>query len=85
MLERTFGFDEKCAYNHKRKISTLSGDHIEIFEELNNMKAEVENLRYTLKLLMPTRDEVDKLKKSVDEIKEEIKLLNGKNKEWTKI
>ena len=34
---------------------------------------------------MPTRDEVDKLKKSVDEIKEEIKLLNGKNKELTKI
>ena len=79
------GFSEKCAYDHKRKIDTQSGDNIEMFEELTNLKAEVENLKYTLKLLMLTRDEVDRVKKSVDEIKEEILLINGRNKELTEM
>ena len=34
---------------------------------------------------MVCRDEVDRVKKSVDEIKEEIILLNGRNKELTEI
>ena len=41
VLEGICGFGEKCAYNHKRKIDIQSGDNIEMFEELNNLKAEV--------------------------------------------
>ena len=85
VIEGICGFGEKCAYDHKRKIDTQSGDNIEMFQVLTNLKAEVENLKYTLKLLMLTRDEVDRVKKSVDEIKEEILLMNGRNKELTEI
>ena len=85
VLEGTCVFGERSAKNHKRKICTQSGDDIDMFEELTNLKAEVENLKYTFKLVMLTRDEVDSVKKSVDEIKEEIILLNGGNKELTEI
>ena len=58
MLKGICGFGEKCVYHPKRPMISPIGDNIEMFEELNNLKAEVVNLNYTFKLLMLTRDEV---------------------------
>ena len=55
-----------------------------LHDNVKNLKEEVDSLKNAIQSLIKTREEGDWLKKSVEDIKEEIKLLTKSNKEIKK-
>ena len=79
-MEGLFHFREKYAYNHRRKYHLKSDYSNDVNDDLQKLKGEVEWLKNTIQSLIKTREEGDRLKKSVEDIKEEVKLLTLSNK-----
>ena len=52
VFEGICGFGDKCSYNHKRILSQLGSDKDELYEDVKNLKDEVENLNETIKSYM---------------------------------
>ena len=75
-MERLCHFEDKCAYKHQRILNSQEEYNTNVCEDVKKLKAEVENLKNTIKSLMKNWKEEE----SVEEIKTEIKLLTASYK-----
>ena len=79
MMDNHCGFQQKCAYNHKRRSDSQNTELNTLHEEVNMLKAEIDALKIDFKSALSVRAEIEFLKESVEAIKEEIQQLTNIN------
>ena len=57
ILEGLCQFGEKCAYRHYRRPNLQGEGNANVLEKVNSLKAEVDTLKNTLKMLISIREE----------------------------
>ena len=72
VMEEHCKFQERCAYNHKRRHNIQFEEKHELHEDVKNLKAELDILKTTFKSILSVRAEVEFLNNSLKYIKEEI-------------
>ena len=55
-------YREKCAYKHKKVLNSQDGNN-EVLEDVKGLKADVINLKNTIKLLVQKKEDETILKK----------------------
>ena len=80
ILEGLCPFGEKCAYSHYRRPNLQGGGNDNVQEEVNSLKAEVDTLKNTLKLLISIREESEHMQSYIRDIKVEIHILTTNNR-----
>ena len=79
-MEGPFHFGEKFAYKHKQISPFYYGSKETVHEDFKTLKEEVNCLKETIKILIENIDEEELLKKSLEEIKAEIRILAASNR-----
>ena len=74
-------FGEMCAYNHTRRSNSQNNEKDTLLEDVKNLRYEVDNLKNVMKNIIDIRVESEKVKISINDIKEEIQLLTASNLE----
>ena len=78
-MDNHCGFQQKCAYNHKRRSDSQNTELNTLHEEVNILKAEIDALKIDFKSALSVRTEIEFLKESVEAIKGEILHLTNIN------
>ena len=73
VMEEHCVFQDKCARNHNRRISSQAKEINTLHEEVKILKEEIQTLKINFKQLLAVRAEFELLEKSVKDVKEEIK------------
>ena len=81
ILEGLCQFGEKCAYSHYRRPNLQGEGNENVQEEVNSLKAEVNTLKNTLKMLISIREESEHMQSYIRDIKVEIHILTTNNRE----
>ena len=55
VMEGVCHYGEKCAYNHKKVFNSQDGNNDKVLEDVKALKADVINLKNTIKLLMQNK------------------------------
>ena len=80
VMEGVCHYGEKCAYNHKKVLKSQDGNNDKVLEDVKALKADVTNIKNTIKLLMQNKEDETILKKLIEDIKNDIILLTASNK-----
>ena len=80
VMARLCHFGAKCAYKHKRMSNSQDYSKDTVSEDLQKLREEVDDLKTTINLLVSNRDQEESLKKSMEEIKAEMKILAASNR-----
>ena len=72
---------QRCAYNHKTRLSHDNKEIKSLEEDIKNLNAEMNVMKETLNSLLSLKQEFSKIQKDVTDIKKDIKLLSNKNRE----
>ena len=64
-MEEPCGFQETCAYNHKKRSYHHNTELDMLHEEVKTLKAEINTLKSNFKSVLSVRAEIEFLQKSV--------------------
>ena len=79
VMEGLCHYADKCAYKHQIYLNSGGLPNITVQDDVNTLKIEVDNLKSTIKLLIKSRDEEKILKRSIKDLKDEVKQLSASN------
>ena len=75
LMEEPCGFQETCAYNHKKRYNYQNTEIDTLHEEVKKLKVELDTLKSNFKSVFSVRAEIEFLQVSVTNMKELIQQL----------
>ena len=78
LMEEPCGFQETCAYNHKKRYNYQNTEIKTLHEVFKKLKVELDTFKSNFKSVLSLRAEIEFMQKSVNYMEEEIQQLKKK-------